>query len=352
MKNLKMTKVAYLLWFTIAICLTGCEKEDSEKTGELDISSMTLSVSTNQVEKRTDKTATAIGTISGLTESIQPTTYGICYSNSNVTPNIQNDFKIQGTMLENGQYSAILTNLTGGTTYYYRAYAEYANTCYYGSIKQFKTRPADDGNDIPTEGQPVDLGLSVKWSSWNVGATKPEEYGGLYGWGDPTGSAQWQCGDHMETNYKPEATCYEYYGGVSPVANICSTQYDIAHIKWGDTWRLPTNKELQELVDKCNWKKIIYKGAVGRLLIGPNGNKIFLPSAGRRYGATTYSQDEQGRYWSGILEPDKNINVESLKKKLAYMLCFEKNEIVPDNTANSTSGILRYVGGSVRPVIK
>ena len=97
---------------------------------------------------------------------------------------------------------------------------------HYGKVTSFVT-PSEKA------GEPIDLGLSVKWASWNVGASSVEEYGGLYGWGDPTGTA---------TGKGP---------GVSAGGEISGTEYDIAQAKWGDSWRMPTKAEMEELLNKC-----------------------------------------------------------------------------------------------------
>lgn len=338
-------KVAMLFMASLSFISCG----EDEKEGEPAPPTVEISVTTQETSEWTEKTIVANGFVMGLPEDNQSAKYGVCYSSSNHLPTILNDSKVEATEIERGNYTVTLTGLTGGTMYYYRAFVEYGGERYYGITKKKKTRPVDDGNDVPTSGQTVDLGLSIKWAGWNVGASKPEEYGGLYGWGDPTGNAQWQCWDPMDASYKEKSLCYSYYGGINPPSSICGTQYDIAHVKWGDEWRMPTDKELQELINVCNWKIITYKGTVGRLIIGPNGNKIFLPSAGRRDGTTIHKRDEQGRYWSGILEPEKNINVESLKGLLAYMASFEKNNMIPTSKVNA-KGAYRYVGASVRPV--
>lgn len=114
---------------------------------------------------------------------------------------------------------------------------------------------------VLTPGKAIDLGLSVKWASHNVGASVPEEFGGVYYWGDSTGKAA--------------ANTYE---AVS-LRNISGTKYDIARMMWGGKWRIPTKKEVKELQKKCKWKKVVYKGMQGMLVTGPNGNTIFLPTS-------------------------------------------------------------------------
>ena len=177
-------------------------------------------------------------------------------------------------------------------------------------------------NPIPNlPAQPIDLGLSVKWASWNVGASSPEDYGGLYGWADPTGN-------NTSTNNTD-------YPNNNPPSNICGTNYDIAHIKWGENWRLPTKNEVLELCEKCSWKWTSYKGSNGYMITGPSGNYIFLPSVGQRYGTNIGSQKNFGYYLSGTLYSTGYSNYLSFS-----------------NTQYQLSFTLRYLGCSVRPVSK
>lgn len=142
--------------------------------------------------------------------------------------------------------------------------------------------------------QIVDLGLSVKWAGWNVGATSPEEYGGLYGWADPSGK--------KVSGNKNE------YPSENPPINICGTKYDIAHAQWGDDWRLPTIEEMEELMNKCKWKWISYRKTNGYKVTGPNGQSIFLPAGGVRSGSLgnkilqvgrVYNKSQEGHYMTG-----------------------------------------------------
>ncbi|GEM_PF-3086844 len=148
----------------------------------------------------------------------------------------------------------------------------------------------------PTEGEAVDLGLSVKWASRNVGATCPQEYGEYYAWGETEEKAVYN-----------EST-YAYYdsntGYIDIGDNISGTQYDVARVKWGGKWRMPTLDEMEELFNKCTWEWTTYKGVNGYWITGPNGNSIFLSAAGYRCDEYLFNEGSLGYYWSGSLSSD------------------------------------------------
>ena len=131
----------------------------------------------------------------------------------------------------------------------------------------------------------VDLGLSVKWATCNVGANKPEDYGNYYAWGETKTKS-----DYSLSNSVTYGKSFSDIGGKS--------QYDAARANWGGTWRLPTKAEQQELLDNCTWKWTTQNGVKGYKVTGPNGNSIFLPAAGYRGGWSLYGAGEDGYYWS------------------------------------------------------
>lgn len=136
-----------------------------------------------------------------------------------------------------------------------------------------------------TEGQKVDLGLSVKWAGWNIGAKSPEQYGGYYAWGEVT----------EKYNYSTDSyTCN--WEGLSKM-NIGSTEYDVARAEWGDEWRLPSRENLAELINNCTWTFIRYKGTYGAKVTGPNGNSIFFPFPGYKVGNKAYDDKNKAFYW-------------------------------------------------------
>ena len=144
----------------------------------------------------------------------------------------------------------------------------------------------------------VDLGLpsGLKWATCNVGASRPEDYGDYYAWG--------------EIQPKSEYTEENSLTFESTIGNISgNSRYDVARAQWGSSWRLPTEGECKELLEKCKWEWIKVGGYIGGLIgghkgyrvVGPNGNSIFLPAAGFRHGTGVTDQGSDGCYWSGTL---------------------------------------------------
>ena len=158
-----------------------------------------------------------------------------------------------------------------------------------GAVIGFVAGGSDEEQGISTS-KKVDLGLSVYWAGWNVGASSPEDYGDYYAWGETT----------TKSIYTSDS--YQYHNGsrcINIGSNISGTQYDVARAQWGGSWRLPTKAECQELVDRCTWTWTTYNGVEGYEVTGPNGNSIFLPAAGYRLGTENRSRGSCGYYWSG-----------------------------------------------------
>lgn len=142
----------------------------------------------------------------------------------------------------------------------------------------------------------VDLGLSVKWASCNVGADSPEDSGNYYAWGEIEEKSDY-CWDN-----------YEYYLGdldgdmrvecVDLGSDISGTLYDVARVKWCDGWRMPSKVEIEELFNRCKWEWSLINGIYGQKVIGPNGNSIFLPATGYRDEDGLQSYGYFCYYWS------------------------------------------------------
>ena len=138
--------------------------------------------------------------------------------------------------------------------------------------------------------QIVDLGLSVKWAGWNVGSSAPEQPGQIFGWGDPSG----------EETVADESK----YPTKNPPKSICGDpRYDMATVNWGKPWRLPTQKEFNELKEQCTWIPFQYKGSKGAKVTGLNGNTMFIPISKMRKiisnDLKTFFWGDETNYYSG-----------------------------------------------------
>lgn len=157
----------------------------------------------------------------------------------------------------------------------------------------------------------VDLGLSVKWATCNVGANKPEEYGDYFAWG--------------EINSKEVYTLstYIWSNGASNLSSSSLTKYnndknlgsvdykmqlelsdDAARAHWGGSWRTPSIAEWRDLWTFCSWKWTTQNGVNGYKVTSKNGNSIFLPAAGCRNKDYYSGQGTSGLYWSNELVSD------------------------------------------------
>jgi hypothetical protein len=132
----------------------------------------------------------------------------------------------------------------------------------------------------------VDLGLSVRWASYNLGATKPEELGNRYQWGDPTpkqngnvnwGNYLWCNGDnHSLTKYCCDSD-YGYNGFVDYKVSL-EPEDDAATVALGGNWRIPTIEEVKELVDNCSWEWVDDGDLRGLYAVSNiNGARVFFP---------------------------------------------------------------------------
>lgn len=125
----------------------------------------------------------------------------------------------------------------------------------------------------------VDLGLSVRWATTNLGANSPTDVGDFYAWSETsTKSEYWRENYSFCSNYNNKYI-FDYY---NPTSNICGTKYDVATKKLGEGWKCPSLVEANELITKCTWKREIVNEVEVIRITGPNGKSIILPEIGRR----------------------------------------------------------------------
>ncbi len=169
----------------------------------------------------------------------------------------------------------------------------------------------------------VDLGLSVKWATCNVGASNPEDSGNYYAWGETTTKEEYTTSN--------SATYGKTMSDISGDA-----KYDAATANWGDSWRMPTKDEIKELIDNCTWLWTTQNGVNGYKVTGPNGNSIFLPATGYRFQSLLSRAGSFGYYWSSMPRENNTGN--------AFCIGFDSDSYDWGSAYN------RYYGRSVRPV--
>lgn len=187
----------------------------------------------------------------------------------------------------------------------------------------------------------VDLGLSVKWATCNIGASIPSDYGDYFAWGEtkPKSEYNWStlkyCLDSEGEKFSKYVTDKEY-GSVDGKSVLDMTD-DVARVNWGGKWRMPTRSEQKELKDKCTWTWTTLDGHEGYNVTSMiNGNSIFFPAAGYRYYDSLDHVGSEGSYWSSSLNTDCPY--------YAYYLYFNSVSV-------ETYGYGRYDGIPVRPVL-
>ena len=145
----------------------------------------------------------------------------------------------------------------------------------------------------------VDLGLSVKWATMNVGATTPEGYGDYFAWGETSTKDTYDWSTYFDTNDGGDTfTKYNNEGGKT----VLDPEDDAAHVNWGGSWRMPTKAEWQELLDNCTWTWTTQNGINGYKVTsnkeGYTDRFIFLPASGSRYDSDIRYVGSSGGYWS------------------------------------------------------
>ena len=158
----------------------------------------------------------------------------------------------------------------------------------------------------------VEMGDGLKWATMNVGATKPEEYGDYFAWGETTTKTIFDWDTYKYGTSETSLTKYVKYSDYGTVDDkrTLDRSDDAARVHWGGTWRMPTDDEWTWLRTRCSWKWTSnYEGTgiagfiVTSKVSGYTGSSIFLPAAGYRYWTNVYSEGSLGYYWSSTLSP-------------------------------------------------
>ena len=176
----------------------------------------------------------------------------------------------------------------------------------------------------------VDLGLSVKWATCNVGATKPEEYGDYFAWGETTPKA----------TYTKENYTYKENPKSLPLS------VDAANANWGGNWRMPTTVEIEELIENCTWtftwtEELDLGGY--KVTSKINGKSIFLPTA-EVFNGESADRDSQHGYGAIMSCTNEYFKDKDYEYNSAHCLIYHYSSYF-------LGGFFRQFGVTVRPVL-
>lgn len=196
--------------------------------------------------------------------------------------------------------------------------------------EQFSNIPSGEENGYDY----VDLGLSVKWATCNIGAKNPEDGGFYFAWGETTPNISYVW-DSYSFYDKPNHSFTKYYD--NQLAQL-ELKDDAASSNMGGEWRMPTKEEFKELEDRCKWTKAVVNGVNGYKVTSNNGNSIFLPSTGFK-GKEPFQllSPNGGYYWTSTLD------IEHPHKAIASVFGPHTSDYYVDKN-------YRYYGYAIRPV--
>ena len=321
-----MKRITILSVVSVLLLLfSGCEKvnvETEKEKGETKESETNTGsnsepeVTTGSAEKKSLYFVSLTGSVSGAESTAQDFEYGIEYSTDTLfTENKTTRQKVYGSYSEN-PFTVTVTNAESGQKYYYRAYCISDSIKYDGDVKDFTY--TWDVAEVGLENgyRYVDLGLTVKWATFNVGATKPEEYGGYFAWGETETKTVYKW-DTYKWCHGSDTTLTKYcaedksgYEDFTDTLKVLTPEDDVAQTEWGGSWRMPTSAEMEELMKHCEWEWYYagnseFNGIAGfKVTSFKEGYEhcfIFLPSAGYRNATSLYDDGSYAGYWTSSL---------------------------------------------------
>ena len=352
-----MKKLFYILCCSLAVLFTACEGEEPKSPEDSKVPATSNKVETGASSNVTDSSATLKGVVNVDISAYKEIEFGIMYSTSSESISNRSGETEEGEKLIGKNFEVELSDLKSKTKYYYCAYLLLNEMQYeFGEMKEFITKSSaedEEDNDAPVKPDDgsssssgvskghayIDLGLSVKWATCNVGADSPEDYGDYFAWGETLPKSEYTWSTYKWYNYNQDyITKYCTYSEYGTVDNktILELSDDAANANWGGSWRMPTKAEQDELRKKCTWTLEQKNGVNGYTVTGQNGNSIFLPTAGCRLYLDLAFAGTSGFYWSSSLYTGSSDHADFLG-------------FFPGGVSDGCDS--RHVGLSVRPVL-
>lgn len=207
-----------------------------------------------------------------------------------------------------------------------------------GSVKIYESLPSSHNNDV---NEYVDLGLpsGLLWATKNIGASNPENSGNYYAWGETSDKSSFSFENYKWSN-DSGYTKYNNSSELGYVDNLYSLEAtdDAANCVVGSSWSIPTKADFDELIACCTTMRTTLNGVNGLKILGPNGNSIFLPSAGFKANDLFYHLNEWGYYSTRELYYSDTNNCVLFKFDDSNIYTYWTN--------------IRWYGYSIRPVYR
>lgn len=298
-----MKPKVFLLLLLIALLIT-CKKDSDKGTSDKVITISAIDI--------TNSSALLIGEIDVKCAAYKSVECGILISEDKSKVNVYEGEKFSCEKLISNTFFVEVTGLKYGTNYYYCAYLILNDIQHkYGAINSFKTIGNDGTIGSENGHEWVDLGLSVKWATCNVGSVSTTGYGDYFAWGNiiPQTTYNWSaykwCKSGFNTMTKYCNQSYYGYNGFVDNKIVLESIDDAAYMNWGGKWRMPTREEQDELRSNCTWKWISNynnTGVAGCIISSnTNNNSIFMPAAGCYFDSSLHDVGFCGYYWSSSL---------------------------------------------------
>ena len=312
-------------FLTLAVCACGGGDDDEapyNSGGNNNGGGNTEVAITGTVTNITDNSAEISGTVylGRITINYSSIEYGAQVSteaNFKITSTIGSTvITAPATALENGVFTKTVKDLVNNTKYYYRTYVKVQNLEYYGQTLTFTTEKSNESTDSH---EYVDLGLpsGILWATCNVGSTVPGDPGLYFAWGETKGYTSDISDGHLfnisnykwcNGNYKTITKyCTDSSFGTVDNKKVLDLEDDAAYVNWGGKWRMPTDTEINELIEYTTIKSTTQDGIDGyKLTSWKNGKSIFFPCGGFRENNTIQYRSGQNTYprvylWSSNL---------------------------------------------------
>lgn len=333
-----MKKFSLFAFIIMAFLFAGCEPNNPENPNNT--KNPNAKIETSGATDVECFSALLHGTVNIDITNYEKVEFGIMIHTDTTKLINQKGKVIQADMLIDKKFKVLVKGLVPELTYYYYAWLKLDGIIYeMGEIKSLKTKnwSMKDGHAY------VDLGLSVKWASMNVGAERQEDYGDFFAWGEvsPKSIYDWNSykyGDKYDlTKYCNNS--FDGFMGFIDRKTMLESSDDAAKVHWGGSWRMPTTEEWKELIKNCDFERTELYGVKGcRVTSTKNGytnNSIFLPLAGYRLSDFQNGEEAECCYWSSSLDTnDPNY------------ACYFHTTVVSTARYNQE----RYYGFSIRPV--